>query len=99
MKTLLGITILPLLCLGVTVVTAAVIIFALRRRTQAINQQLQENKDMNENNSPANTRWARGDLKSAPQSLKAREMMKTCPACGAENSAGSSSCAYCGSAL
>ena len=99
MKTFLGIAILPLICLGGTILTAAVIIFALRRRTQAINQQVQENKDINENGSPANTRWVRGDMKTAPQSLKAREMMKTCPVCGGENAVGSSSCSYCGSAL
>jgi hypothetical protein len=99
MKTLFGIAILPLICLGVMILTAVVVIFALRRGTQAINQQIQENTAVPENSFPTNTRWARGDLKSVPQPELAEEPTKTCPACGGENPAGSSSCAYCGRTL
>jgi len=99
MKALLGIAILPLICIGITILTAVLIIFALRRRTRAINQQLQEKGMGAEKSSSANTRWARGDLNNAPKSHVTRETMKPCPACGGENPAGSKSCAFCGTAL
>ena len=99
MEALFGIAILPLICLGVMILTAVVVIFALRRGTQAISQQVQENTAVPENGSTANTRWARGDLKSAPQPEKTEEPMKTRPACGGENAAGNNSCTYCGRAL
>ncbi len=100
MEALFGVAILlPLICLGMMILTAVVVIFALRRRTQAISQQVQENTALPENGPPANTRWARGDLKSTPQPDKTEELMKACPACGGENAAGSSSCTYCGRAL
>ena len=98
-ETLLGIVILPLICLGVMILTAVVVIFALKRRTQAASEQVQENMTASENDSPTNTRWARGDLKGEPHINKIEEPMKTCPACGGENAVSSSSCAYCGTAL
>ncbi|MCD6576836.1 MAG: hypothetical protein J7K66_02340 [Anaerolineaceae bacterium] len=99
MKTLLGIAFLPLICLGVMLLTAAAAFFALWRRSQAVSQQIQKNAAVPEDSFPTNTRWERGDLKSSPQPERAEEMTKTCPACGGENAAGSSSCAYCGRAL
>ena len=99
MEVLFGIAILPLICLGVMILTAVVVILAIRRGTQVINQQVQENTSVPENGSPANTRWARGDLKSAPQPVEIEKPIKTCPACGGENAAGSSSCTYCGSQI
>ena len=99
METLFGIAILPLICLGVMILTTAVIIFALKRGTQAISQQMQDNTVVSENGSQTNTRWARGDLKGASKPVKTEEAMKACPACGGDNSAGSSTCAYCGRAL
>ena len=99
MEALFGIAILPLICLGVMILTAVVVIFALRRGTQAINQQVQENTAVPEKGSPANTRWARGDLKSTQQPKKTDQPMKACPACGGENAAGCSSCTFCGRAL
>ena len=98
-ETLLGLAILPLICLGVMILTTAVVIFALKRRTLTVKQQVQENMTVSENASPTNTRWARGDLKSEPHIEKIEEPMKACPACGGENAASSSSCAYCGTAL
>lgn len=99
MEVLLGIAILPLICLGVMILTAVVVIFTLRRRTQAINQQVQINTADPENDSPTDTRWSRGDLKVEPSPKKTKEAMKTCLACGGENAASSSSCAYCGRVL
>lgn len=99
MKAFLGIAILPLICLGMTILTVGLIIITLRRRTQAVSQQLRERMEVTENGSPAITRWARGDLKSTPQPKKTAESMKTCPACGGENPIGSSTCVFCGSAL
>ena len=100
MEALFGAAILlPLICLGVMILTAVVVIFALRRGTHAISQQVQENTAFPANDSPANTRWARGDLKSGPQPKKIESPMKTCPPCGGENAADRSSCTYCGRAL
>ena len=99
MEVLFGIAILPLICLGVMILTAVVVILAIRRGTQVINQQVQENTSVPENGSTANTRWARGDLMSAPKPEKTEEPMNTCSAGGGENAASSSSCEYCGRAL
>ena len=100
MEALFGTAILlPLICLGVMTLTAVVVIFALRRGTKAISEQLKEQENTIAELGGGNTRWARGDLKSAPQPEKTEEPMKTCPACGGENAAGSSSCTYCGRAL
>jgi len=98
-ETLLGVAILPLICLGVMILTAVVVIFALRRGAQSVSQQVRKNMTVSENSSPTNTRWARGDLKDEPHINKIEEPMKTCPACGGENAVSSSSCAYCGTAL
>jgi uncharacterized membrane protein len=98
-ETLLGIAILPLICLGVMILTAVVVIFALKRGTQSVSQQVQENMTVSGNSSPTNTRWARGDLKGEPHLEKSKEPMKTCPACGGDNAASSRSCAYCGTVL
>ena len=99
MEALFGIAILPLICLGVMILTAVVFIFTLQRGTKAISEQLKEQEDTLAKLGSGNTRWARGDLKSAPQPEKTGKPMKTCPACGGENAAGSSSCAFCGRAL
>lgn len=99
MEVLFGIAILPLICLGVIILTAVVVIFALRRRTQTITRQVQENTALSKNGSSTDTRWTRGDMRSVPQSEKIERLMKACPACGGENAASSSSCAYCGRAL
>jgi len=99
MKALFGIAILPLICLGVMILTAVVVIFALKRGTQTVSKQIQENTTRVQDSSPANTRWERGDLKGELQSKKTRNAMKTCPACGGENAAGSSICVYCGREL
>ncbi len=99
MKALFGIAILPLICLGVMILTAAVVIFALKQGTQTVSKQIQENTTRIEDSSPANTRWAREDLKGALQPKKTGNTMKTCPACGGENEAGSSTCVYCGREL
>ena len=99
MEALFGFAILPLICLGVMILTAVVVIFALKRRTQAVSQQVQEKTTVSENDSPTNTRWARGDLKGEPPLDKNEEPMKTCPACGGENAVSSNSCAYCGTVL
>jgi len=98
-ETLLGIAILPLICLGVMILTTVVVIFALRRRTQSVNQRVQEKPTVSENSFPTNTRLARGDLKGEPHLEKSEEPTKTCPACGGVNAASSSSCAYCGTTL
>jgi hypothetical protein len=99
MRTFLGIAIIPLICLGVIILTTLMAILILRRRTQMINQQVQERLGDVESGTTGNTRWARGDLKSAPKPKKTEPKMIACPGCGGENPAGSKSCAYCGRAL
>ena len=99
MEALFGIAILPLICIGGMILTAVVFIFTLQRGTKAISEQLQEQEDTLAELGSGNTRWARGDLKSAPQPEKTGEPMKPCPACGGENIVSSSSCTYCGTAL
>jgi len=99
MEALFGIAILPLICLGVMILTAVVVIFTLQRGTRAISKQLKEQENTLAEPGSGNTRWARGDLKGSPQPEKTEQLMKTCPACGGENAAGSISCAYCRRAL
>ena len=99
MESFLKIAILPLICSGVITLTGVVVIFVLWRGTKAIGKQLNEQENTLAELGSGNTRWARGDLKSTPQPEKTGEPMKTCPACGGENAAGSCSCAYCGRAL
>ena len=91
--------VLPLICLGVMILFAAAAIIIHLRENKAVTGQVQKNRPLPENDSPTNTRWARGDLKGTPQPDKIDKPMKICPACGGENAAASSSCAYCGRAL
>ena len=98
-KALFGIAILPLICLGVILLTGVVIIFALRRGTQSINEKVKEYGTPAEINATANNRWAREDLKEPEQGLAKKIDMKTCPACGGENPNTSSACAFCGRTL
>jgi len=99
MRTIFSLAFIPLLCMGVTILTALVIIFALRRGTKKINDQVGEIAAEKQADSSGNTRWARGDLQG--ESRENREPLPTitCPACGGENSAGSKTCAFCGTKL
>jgi hypothetical protein len=99
MENILSIAILPLICSGVITLTGVVVIFVLWRGTKAIGKQLKEQENTLAELGSGNTRWARGDLKNAPQPEQSEEPTKTCPACGGENAAGSSVCAYCGRVL
>ena len=99
MENFLSIAILPLICSGVITLMGVVVIFVLWRGTKTIGRQLKEQENTLSELGGGNTRWARGDLKSAPQPEKTGEPMKACPACGGENAPGSSSCTYCGRAL
>lgn len=90
----------PAFCLGVLILTAILVIFALRRGSQTIRKKLQEPEVESalrpEETISANTRWARGDLKAAPEPPQAEIPLSACPACGGENPAGSRVCAFCG---
>ena len=99
MESFLKIAILPLICSGLITLMGVVVIFVLWRGTKAIGKQLNEQENTLAELGSGNTRWARGDLKSTPQPEKTEKPMKTCPACGGENAAGSSTCTYCGRAL
>jgi len=90
------------ICLGVVVLTLLVIVFTLRRGSQVIREKLESEPDSDSQpveSSIANTRWARGDLKAAPEALRPEVTMIPCPACGGENPTGASSCAFCGRKL
>jgi len=99
MRNIFGLALIPLICMGVTILTALMIIFALRRGTRALNQQAQDITAVKKQSSSANTRWARGDLQGEAMPTSKPEPTIACPACGGENVAGSSTCAFCGSAL
>lgn len=90
------------LCLGIIVLTIVLLIFALRRGSRAVRQGLQEQET--QGTSPdasigASTRWARGDLKAAPEPPKMEVVMAPCPACGGENHRGAAVCGFCGRKL
>ena len=99
MRNIFGLALIPLICMGVTILTALMIIFALRRGTRALNQQAQDITAVKQQSSSANTRWARGDLQGEAMPATKPEPTIACPACGGENATGSSTCAFCGSAL
>lgn len=99
MRNLFALAIIPLACMGVTILTALVIIFALRRGTKSINKQAQDVITQKEQPINGNTRWTRGDLQGEPRHTPAPTAMATCPACGGENTSGSASCAFCGRQL
>lgn len=102
MKALLGLTFLPLICLGVTLIIGVVILFALRRGTRTINDYMENQKGASDTPKEAanpDTRWARSDLKSEASLPAATGATSACPACGGENSPGSTVCQYCGRKL
>jgi len=70
MEALFGIAILPLICLGVMILTAVVVIFTLQRGTRAISKQLKEQENTLAEPGSGNTRWARGEhlLRVLPES-------------------------------
>ena len=93
--------VLPTLCLGAVILTSFVIFYAFRRGKQAVGQALEENAgDSPEPDAAvdADTRWSRGGLAEISQPETMIEM-SACPACGGENPAGASACAYCGRKL
>lgn len=89
------------LCLGLVILAAFLIILALRRGSQAIRKGVQSLEEASPSNEPisADTRWARGDLKAAPEPPKVGVVMEPCPACGGENPRGASTCGFCGRKL
>ena len=95
---ILALGIIPLLCLIVMILTALIVIFALRRGPKKITEQAQEYTSEKSRNS-ANSRWARGDLQNSQHPAKEKEPLRICPACGGENDAGRSTCAFCGKKL
>ena len=89
-------------CLGVLILTAIIVLLALRRGTQTISRQLKENDQpisQPHEFSNTNTRWARADLKAEPEPSQAEIQLSPCPACGGENPAGSNLCSFCGRKL
>ena len=99
MRNIIGLALIPLICMIVTILTAVVVIFALRRGTRAINEQAQDVIAQKQQTSSGNTRWARGDLQSEKFDAPKTEPTIPCPACGGENKSGSSTCSFCGSKL
>jgi len=100
MRNVLTLAIIPLACMGVTILTALVIILALRRGTKKINDQAQEVITQNTPQNNANTRWARGDLQGENSNdAVLPPAMIACPACGGEIPTGSATCTFCGRKL
>jgi len=96
MKNIISLALIPLICMIVTILTALVIIFALRRGTRAINKQAQDVIAQKQQTSSGNTRWTRGDLQVETMAAPKPQPTIACPACGGENAASSSTCAFCG---
>lgn len=99
MRNIFGLAAIPLFCMGVIVLAALVIIFALRRGTRTINEKAEQILSEDSSAPSGNTRWARGDMQGEPAKNSPEIPMAACPACGAENPSGSGTCAYCGSKL
>jgi len=92
----------PAICLGVIVLTGLMLIFALRRGTRSIQENLEKQTQSESSSKPsesANTRWARGDMEAAQQPPRTRTKMVSCPTCGGENPTGASVCSFCGREL
>lgn len=86
------------LCLGAVILTAFLIILALRRGSRAISQGVQKLGEETQSQSSAatDTRWAQGDLKGGPNLSTMELITDSCPACGGENPRGASTCGFCG---
>lgn len=92
----------PAICLGVLVLTTLIVVFAMRRNTRTVQDALERQEKSGEEPiraRSADTRWARGDLKSPEQPTRREPRMVSCPECGGENPPGASTCAYCGREL
>jgi type II secretory pathway component PulK len=99
MRNIIGLALIPLICMIVTILTAVVVIFALRRGTRAINEQAQDIIAQKQQTRSGNTRWARADLQAEELDAPEPEPTIPCAACGGENKASRSTCSFCGSKL
>lgn len=99
MKTLFGLAVIPLFCMGIMMLTALVIIIALRRGTKTINEQADQVIAEKQKTPTINTRWARSDLQGESKGSTAVSPLVSCPACGGKSPAGNSTCAFCGRKL
>jgi hypothetical protein len=99
MGKLLALSFIPLICMGVIILTGILIIFALRRGTRTISEKLNDRSSSAETSTPANDRWARGDMENTSRSQSEQVKTKKCPACGGENTSRSGTCAYCSSKI
>lgn len=95
MKPLFGVVILPLICLCIMILTAFVVVFALRRGTRSINREIEEITSQPDVDTSANTRWARGEVDGKPIVRSAEIQIKACSSCGGENEIGNLTCSYC----
>jgi len=93
----------PAICLVVLVLTTLIVVFAMRRGTRTVQDALERREKGDQppvqEARSADTRWARGDLKSPPQPPRRDPRMVSCPECGGENPAGTAECVYCGRKL
>jgi cytoskeletal protein RodZ len=113
MKIFAGIMLLPLFCLFVIIITGVLIWIVLKRSDRTMQQVMEKQVEKQaekeaekqaanprtDSSASANTRWARGDLKSTSGRLPSGGMPIICPACGAENPAGEKICQSCGQEL
>ncbi|MBM3136645.1 MAG: hypothetical protein FJZ98_00475 [Chloroflexi bacterium] len=89
------------LCLGVIILTAFLIILVLRRGSRAISQGVQklEEESQSQASTVSDSRWAQADLKGKPNPSTMEAEVKPCPACGGENPSGAVMCGFCGRKL
>jgi len=94
-----GFSLIPLICLGVFLVSGIVILFSLRRGTRSIQDYLEKQETTPHQTENHDTRWAKAELKSSAEPSSPSVIPAKCPACGGENPADEKTCQFCGGDL
>ena len=99
MRPLFWLCLSPLLCLGIVALTSFILFYSLRRGTRAIDEHLQDEAKASSGESAGVDSSPTPKELSEGISTNSGEEVSACPACGGENPAGTSKCAYCGRKL
>jgi ribosomal protein L40E len=89
---------LPLLCLGVLLLTVLILVLVLRRSTHHIQESLGKIDEMEKKVAAAPTDQRQSEMPSDARVEPAEdgETVMICPACGGDNPRGATICQYCG---
>jgi len=90
---------LCLLLVGAILVLTLYLIVRKGRETLSDISSSSPDAPVQTSSSGADTRWARGDLKTAPGNPTAADHTRTCLACGAPNPPSAGVCSSCGRVL